>query len=1063
MSQYGLDALAKRKREERAQKEGGDRSMAPPGMRPSAHALASEFLKKRKLSTPVRKERGDRPGSRRDGDGGSSGGNGRAYTPSPERDDNARRHKGYSAGEWVDKDEARMWYEGGDEFGGSADASELEGHSLESAYSKKRLEEREENMRKSMAGKVTVRTLRAEQRNAESKRWEESRMMSAGAMSAAEIERDDDVLDAAMVKLIVTKPSPAFLAGGASFSTRRELVLPVRDAGGELYDNAKKGSAILRFAREQRERQKADRDALDNTGTMVGNLVSGTGDTAAEYREERRRVLRERMKMSAEELQEEEKREAQQSASFNVKSDAGAATVEFRAKIKAQRESLPVYGSRDQFLRLIRENNVVVLVGETGSGKTTQIAQYLYEDGYAKPATEHAPRRVIACTQPRRVAAMSVAKRVSEEVGTELGDKVGYSIRFEDCTSENTLIKYMTDGVLLRETMRDPDVHHYSAVIMDEAHERSLNTDVLFGIMKTCVGRRRDLKLIVTSATMDADKFSSFFCNCPIFKIPGRTFPVEIFYQGANVADYVDRAVKQACEIHMTAGKGDILIFMTGQEEIEVAAQWITSKLEEADPVYAETIMVLPIYSLLPSETQAKIFDTAPPGVRKCIIATNIAETSLTVDGIFYVIDTGFCKLKLFNPKTGMDALQVFPESQAAAKQRAGRAGRTGPGRCFRLFTEYQFHNEMLAMTVPEIQRTSLASVILLLKSLGVKNLLHFEFMDPPPQENMANAMYQLWMLGALSDEGELTATGHDMNEFPVDPAMAKCLLYSCSKEDCAEEMLTVISCMSSQSKIFSRPRQQEEVADQMREKFVVAESDHLTLLNAYQMFKMNGRSQRWCNDHFLNFKAIKRVEEVRVQLREIMQKKRKRVNSCGHDWDPVKKCLVAGYFPHCGQRRGVQEYYTMLTGVPCCVHPSSALFNGGTMPDYVVYHELIFTQKEYMSTVSAVDGIWLEEIAPTFFEVRRDRFAKAKKKAEDEAKRRHDERGARGAGSDEEDLSAMSSERAIEAVLGKQKKPKQAIAEIGGKPTPGTAAFASRRLTPARTPGTPGFRRRGI
>eukprot|EP01059_Diplonema_ambulator_P033190 TRINITY_DN681_c1_g1_i2.p1 TRINITY_DN681_c1_g1~~TRINITY_DN681_c1_g1_i2.p1 ORF type:complete len:667 (+),score=249.44 TRINITY_DN681_c1_g1_i2:124-2124(+) len=664
---------------------------------------------------------------------------------------------------------------------------------------------------------------------------------------------------------------------------------------------------------------------------------------------------------------------------------------------------------------------------------------------------------MVGCTQPRRVAAMSVAKRVAEEVGCELGDKVGYSIRFEDCTSEGTLVKYMTDGVLLRETMRDPEINQYSAIIMDEAHERSLNTDVLFGILKACVGRRRDLKLIVTSATMDYDKFSNFFCNCPVFNIHGRTFPVDVFYQQTNVSDYVNSIVKQAITLHLTADAGDILIFMTGQEEIEVTAMYIDKKLRESNPESADTLMILPIYSLLPSEMQAKIFDPAPPGVRKCIIATNIAETSLTVDGIYFVIDSGFCKLKVFNPKTGMDALQVFPESQAAARQRSGRAGRTGPGKCFRMFTEYQYNHEMLPMTVPEIQRTSLASVILLLKSLGVKNLLHFEFMDPPPQENMVNSMYQLWMLGALSDRGDLTQIGHDMNEFPVDPAMAKCLLFSCSDdEECAEEVLTVVACLSSQSKIFLRPKQQEDLADQMREKFVVAESDHLTLLNAFQMFKMNGRSQRWCSDHFINYKAIKRVEEVRVQLREIMIKKKKKIKSCSPDWDPVKRALCAGFFTNCGKRRGVDDYYSMLTGVPCCVHPSSSLFNGGMMPDYVIYHELIYTQKEYMNTVTAIDGNWMVEIAPKFFEIRGERFRHAVKEEQEE-----------GDEDDEKDLTELTNEGAIEAVLGKRKKPKQDIVEVGGGLGARAGLPAGRKATPARTPsalarpGTPGYRRK--
>lgn len=298
---------------------------------------------------------------------------------------------------------------------------------------------------------------------------------------------------------------------------------------------------------------------------------------------------------------------------------------------------------------------MIIVVGETGSGKTTQLTQYLHEDGYTGYG-------MIGCTQPRRVAAMSVAKRVSDEMGTELGDDVGYSIRFEDCTSDKSVIKYMTDGILLRESLREPDLDMYSAIIMDEAHERSLNTDVLFGLLRSVVARRRDLKLIVTSATMDSDKFSSFFGNVPTFKIPGRTFPVEIMYAKTTVEDYVDAAVKQAVQVHLSADEGDMLIFMPGQEDIEVTCETIKERLDEVDD--APGLAVLPIYSQLPSDLQAKIFQKAPDGLRKVVVATNIAETSLTLDGILYVIDCGYCKMKVFNPRIGMDALQIFPVSQ---------------------------------------------------------------------------------------------------------------------------------------------------------------------------------------------------------------------------------------------------------------------------------------------------------------------------------------------------------------------------------------------------------------
>ncbi|RYY32306.1 ATP-dependent RNA helicase, partial [archaeon] len=326
-------------------------------------------------------------------------------------------------------------------------------------------------------------------------------------------------------------------------------------------------------------------------------------------------------------------------ARFSEVMKPGEAQSEFaRTKtIREQREFLPVYRVRDELLRVIHENQIVVIVGETGSGKTTQLTQYLHEAGYTTYG-------MVGCTQPRRVAAMSVAARVAEEVGCELGGTVGYAIRFEDVTGPDTLIKYMTDGVLLRESLREPDLDTYSAIVMDEAHERSLNTDVLFGILRAVLARRRDLKLIVTSATMDAERFSNFFGGVPVFHIPGRTFPVEKHYARSVPDDYVDAAVKQVLAIHLSMPPGDVLVFMTGQEDIEATCEVLAQRVEELGSSRVPPLLVLPMYSTLPADLQAKIFQKANEGVRKVIVSTNIAETSLTVDGVSYVVDCGYCK-----------------------------------------------------------------------------------------------------------------------------------------------------------------------------------------------------------------------------------------------------------------------------------------------------------------------------------------------------------------------------------------------------------------------------------
>ncbi|KAF5730119.1 putative pre-mRNA-splicing factor ATP-dependent RNA helicase DHX16 [Tripterygium wilfordii] len=448
-------------------------------------------------------------------------------------------------------------------------------------------------------------------------------------------------------------------------------------------------------------------------------------------------------------------------------------------KHQEERKTLPIYAYRDELLQAVNDHQVIVIVGETGSGKTTQIPQYLHEAGYTK-------RGKVACTQPRRVAAMSVAARVSQEMGVKLGHEVGYSIRFEDCTSDKTILKYMTDGMLLREFLCQPDLASYSVVMVDEAHERSLSTDILFGLVKDVARSRPDLKLLISSATLDAEKFSAYFDYAPIFKIPGRRFPVDIHYTKAPEADYIDATIVTVLQIHVTQEPGDILVFLTGQDEIETVEEILKHRTRGLGTKIAELI-ICPIYANLPTELQAKIFKPTPEGARKVVLATNIAETSLTIDGIKYVIDPGFCKMKSYNPRTGMESLLVTPISKASANQRAGRCGRTGPGKCFRLYTAYNYHHDLDDNTVPEIQRTNLASVVLTLKSLGIIDLLHFDFMDSPPAEALLKALELLFALSALNKLGELTKLGRRMAEFPLDPMLSKMIVTS-DKYNCSDE-----------------------------------------------------------------------------------------------------------------------------------------------------------------------------------------------------------------------------------------------------------------------------------
>lgn len=810
---------------------------------------------------------------------------------------------------------------------------------LSSEYAKKKEEMLEQKRKKRMS---------AQQRqiNKDNEKWETNRMLTSGVVQRLEVDDDFDEDNEARVHLLVHNIVPPFLDGRIVFTKQPEPVIPVKDSTSDMAIISRKGSAIVKFHREQKERKKAQKKEWELAGTRIGEIMGikkkeeadekMTEDGEADYKVDHK--FAKHMK------------------------NAGEATSDFAKKktITQQRQYLPIFAVREELLNIVRENSIVIIVGETGSGKTTQLTQYLHEDGYSKYG-------MIGCTQPRRVAAMSVAKRVSDEMGVSLGEEVGYAIRFEDCTSEKTIIKYMTDGILQRESLRESDLDNYSVVIMDEAHERSLSTDVLFGLLREVVARRQDLKLIVTSATMDASKFAMFFGNVPVFTVPGRTFPVEIFFSKNPVEDYVDAAVKQALQIHLQPNPGDILIFMPGQEDIEVTCDLISERLGEIEN--APQLAILPIYSQLPSDLQAKIFQKAPDGVRKCVVATNIAETSLTVDGIIFVVDSGYCKLKVYNPRIGMDALQVYPISQANANQRSGRAGRTGPGFCFRLYTESQYKNELLSTTVPEIQRTNLANVVLLLKSLGVQDLLQFHFMDPPPQDNILNSMYQLWILGALDNVGSLTPLGRNMEEFPLDPALSKMLIVSCEMQ-CSAEILIIVSMLSVPS-IFYHPKGREEDSDAAREKFQVPESDHLTYLNVYHQWKNNSYSTNWCNEHFIHIKAMRKVREVRQQLKDIMEQQKMTIISCGTEWDIIRKCICSAYFHQAARLKGIGEYVNCRTGMPCHLHPTSALFGMGFTPDYVVYHELVMTSKEYMQCVTAVDGQWLAELGPMFYSIK--------------------------------------------------------------------------------------------
>ncbi|KAM0720973.1 hypothetical protein Q7P37_003258 [Cladosporium fusiforme] len=630
--------------------------------------------------------------------------------------------------------------------------------------------------------------------------------------------------------------------------------------------------------------------------------------------------------------------------------------------IEEKRKTLPVYSYRQTFLDAVRDYQIIIIVGETGSGKTTQLPQYLMEDGYCKNGLK------VGCTQPRRVAAMSVATRVAEEVGVKVGNEVGYAIRFEDATNDKTVLKYMTDGMLLREFLTEPDLGGYSALMIDEAHERTLHTDILFGLVKDIARGRPDLKLLISSATLDAQKFSEFFDGAPILNIPGRTFDVEMNYSMQPEANYLSAAITTVFQIHLSQPMpGDILVFLTGQDEIEQAEQSLQETAKKLGSAAPE-LLICPIYANLPTDLQQRIFDPTPPKTRKVVLATNIAETSLTIDNIVYVIDPGYVKENRYTPATNMESLVAVPISRASANQRAGRAGRTAPGKAFRLYTKWAFYNDLPESTTPEIQRTNLNSVVLLLKSLGINDLISFDFMDPPSPDMLIRSLEQLYALGALNDKGELTKVGRQMAEFPTDPMLAKAVL-AADKEGCVDEVLSIVAMLGEASALFYRPKDKKMQADAARNRFTIKEGgDHLTYLNIFNQWVDSDFSYVWAKENFLQQRSLTRARDVRDQLIKLCDRVEVAPSSCGaSNIQPIQKSITAGFFPNAARlQRSGDTYRTVKNNMTVHLHPSGVLLE--SKPKWVLFYELVLTSKEFMRSVMPLQPEWLTEVAPHYY-----------------------------------------------------------------------------------------------
>jgi ATP-dependent RNA helicase DDX35 len=595
------------------------------------------------------------------------------------------------------------------------------------------------------------------------------------------------------------------------------------------------------------------------------------------------------------------------------------------------------------------------------------------------------------------VAATTVAARVAEEVGCKLGQEVGYSIRFEDVSSAATKIKFLTDGLLLREALVDPLLSRYSVIMVDEAHERSLSTDILLGVLKKIRKKRPELRIIISSATLQAEEFLMYFSTdnaasstgekkeeaevVKIVSLEGRMYPVDTLYTEAPVENYHEKAVQTVFDIHTKEPDGDILVFLTGRDEIEKAIQAVSELNDQLHP-RAKKMMPLPLYAGLSTQQQLYVFEPAPEDTRKVIFSTNIAEASVTIDNILYVVDCGFVKLRAFNPTTGIETLTAVPVSKAAATQRAGRAGRTKPGKCFRLYTETDYGN-LDEATIPEIQRSNLAPIILQLKALGIDNIARFPFFTAPPAELIIRALDLLYSLGALDIYAKLTRPlGLRMAELAIEPMLATCLL-SAQNFGVLPEMLTIAAMTSHGGTVWIEHDGERKRFEAARRKFAADEGDHLTLLNAYQAFTTVGKKEvKFCRDNFLNFKAMSRAVSIRNQLYHQITRFGITVPDSAptagaspaaagkQKGEAIRRCLTTGFFAHAAKMQPDGTFRNVSGGTVLHAHPSSLMFS--RKADWVIFNEVIEVRdKTYIRDVTKIERSWLTEYANEFYNIK--------------------------------------------------------------------------------------------
>lgn len=629
--------------------------------------------------------------------------------------------------------------------------------------------------------------------------------------------------------------------------------------------------------------------------------------------------------------------------------------------IKSQPErlparELPMDEYRSEVIEAIDNNDCSIIIGETGSGKTTRIPIYLMEQY---------PDKKIAVTQPRRLAARSVAKYVAKESGYQLGNEVGFQVRFDDETSPDTRINFQTDGILLKKLQNDRLLSEYDIVMVDEAHERSINIDIILGLLKAAQRGREEagmspLKIIVTSATIEKEKFTDFFDQAPAVEVPGRTFGVQVEYAEKPIQDLYSAAADTVEKIVAGGKPGDILIFMPGEDDINRTISLINElKIDDID--------VMPLFGSMPPEDQDRIFEKNPK--RKVIVSTNIAETSVTIDGIVHVIDSGLIKQKRFDATTGISRLNAEENAQSSCEQRAGRAGRTAPGYCYRLYTEEEF-NQREKFQMPEIARSSLDQVILYMKNIGIDNIEDFDFIDPPSRSTITHGLEKLKILGALDEAGKITSDGRLMAELPLSPEKAKMVLES-RKYHCVGKVAT-IAAMQGERPVFIRPREIEDQikADQAHAEFVDNNSDFLTMLNVWDAWSQSGFDPQWARSKFLNVRQLREIQQVRSQLfRDLSRHGVEVDDSNGDDVGAIQKCIVSGLIDRLMVFSGYHAYQQVFNNVgdmdseSYYMHPASAVF--GNEQKLMIGDNVVKTKKVYMRACQTVQPSWLVETVP--------------------------------------------------------------------------------------------------